>query len=67
MALLAPLGERSDAEIPHTKVMKTPTKPTIILIVASALAVLFVTACGTVRGFGRDVEKTGENIERSAR
>lgn len=47
--------------------MKIPLKRTTILILASALAVLFSAACGTVRGFGRDVETVGENIEDSAR
>ncbi len=27
---------------------------------------LFLTACETMEGFGRDVEKTGEKIEESA-
>lgn len=27
---------------------------------------LFLTACETMEGFGRDVEKTGEKIEDSA-
>lgn len=47
--------------------MKTSLKRTVILILASALAVVFSTSCGTVRGFGRDVETVGENIEHSAR
>lgn len=47
--------------------MKTPTKRITLLILASALAVAFSTSCGTVRGFGQDVENVGENIEESAR
>jgi predicted small secreted protein len=47
--------------------MKTSLKRTIILLIASALAVVFSAGCGTVRGFGRDVENVGENIEESAR
>ena len=47
--------------------MKTSLKYTAILILASALAVVFSSGCGTVRGFGRDVETVGENIEQSAR
>lgn len=47
--------------------MKIPRKHTIILILGSALIVLSGAACSTVRGFGRDVESTGENIERSIR
>lgn len=47
-------------------IMKTQTKHIIILITASALAVLFGTSCGTVRGLGRDVGKVGHGIEHSA-
>ncbi|HSP43048.1 MAG TPA: entericidin A/B family lipoprotein [Luteolibacter sp.] len=47
--------------------MKTSLTRTIILILASALAVVFSAGCGTVRGFGSDVETVGENIEESAR
>lgn len=45
--------------------MKTSLKRTVILILASALAVAFSTGCGTVRGFGRDVGTVGDNIEKS--
>lgn len=47
--------------------MKPSLKRTIVLILASVLAVVFSAGCGTVRGFGRDVETVGENIEESAR
>lgn len=47
--------------------MKTPIKRTVILILASALMVAFTSACGTVRGFGHDVENVGGNIEKAAR
>lgn len=47
--------------------MRTPSKRTFILILVSTLTVLFGAACSTVRGFGRDVETAGENIEKSAR
>ena len=47
--------------------MKIFSNRTAILILASILMVAFSAACGTVRGFGRDVETVGENIERSAR
>lgn len=46
--------------------MKTSQKRTIILILASALLVAFSTSCGTVRGFGRDVESVGDGIEHAA-
>ena len=47
--------------------MKTSLKRTVMLILASALAVAFSAGCGTVRGFGRDVETVGENIEDASR
>jgi predicted small secreted protein len=53
-------------EISPTKFMKTSPKSIIILMIASALFALFGVSCGTVQGFGKDVEKAGENIEKSA-
>jgi predicted small secreted protein len=47
--------------------MKTPIKRLAILLLASALVALFGASCATTRGFGRDVETVGENIEKSAR
>jgi predicted small secreted protein len=47
--------------------VKTPLKLTAFLLIASTLAVAFTSGCGTVRGFGRDVETVGGNIEESAR
>lgn len=52
---------------PHVKTMKASLKNTAILIAASILTVVFITSCGTVRGFGRDVEHVGDSIEDSAR
>jgi predicted small secreted protein len=46
--------------------MKTPIKRALILILASALMAAFSASCATTRGFGRDVETLGENIEKSA-
>ena len=54
-------------ETPQIKAMKTSLKRTVILILASAIAVAFSTSCGTVRGFGSDVETVGESIEHAAR
>jgi len=54
-------------EIPKIKFMKTSSKRTVILILASALTMAFATSCGTVRGVGRDVESVGDGIERAAR
>lgn len=36
------------------------------LTLAALAALLLATACETVEGFGRDLEKGGENIEESA-
>lgn len=47
--------------------MKTSTKRILALILSSAFFALFGAGCGTVRGFGKDVEKTGEHIEDSTR
>lgn len=47
--------------------MKTPLTRNAILIAASVLTAIILAGCGTVRGFGSDVENVGENIEDSAR
>jgi predicted small secreted protein len=47
--------------------MKTKTSRILILLLASAMLALFSAGCGTVRGFGRDVEHVGDHIERAAR
>jgi predicted small secreted protein len=47
--------------------VKTPSKQTILLILASALLATFGAGCATMRGFGRDVETVGGNIEETAR
>ena len=47
--------------------MKTSIKRTVILAIASALAVAFSAGCGTIRGFGKDVGTVGEGIEKSTR
>lgn len=36
------------------------------LSLAALAALLLVTACETVEGFGKDMEKGGENIEQNA-
>lgn len=46
--------------------MKTSIKRTTLLIIASALALVFNTSCGTAHGFGHDVENVGENIQETA-
>lgn len=37
------------------------------MTMAALAALLLATACETVEGFGRDVEKGGDNIEESAK
>lgn len=36
------------------------------IIVATLMLLPLVTACNTMEGFGQDVQKGGENIEKSA-
>ncbi len=43
--------------------MKTSRKNLILLILASALFAAIGTSCGTVHGFGNDVENTGDHIK----
>ncbi len=46
--------------------IKTDQRP-ILLIISVLVLVSVGTGCNTVRGLGRDVEKTGEHIESGAR
>ncbi len=39
------------------------SKRIAILLLASTLLALFSTGCNTARGFGKDVERTGEKIQ----
>jgi predicted small secreted protein len=45
--------------------VKTPFKLTVVLLLASALAAILTSGCGTIRGFGNDVETVGNGIEKS--
>ena len=40
---------------------------TSMTALAALAALMLVSACETVEGFGRDLEKGGDNIEESAR
>jgi predicted small secreted protein len=44
--------------------MKTNTKR-FLLILASALPAIVGTSCGTVSGFGHDVEEVGDRIQKA--
>jgi predicted small secreted protein len=46
--------------------MKTSQKNLILLILTSVLFAVVGTSCRTVQGFGRDVEHTGDHIEKAA-
>lgn len=37
-----------------------------VLVIAAALGSIAITGCNTMHGLGRDVERTGEKIERAA-
>ncbi len=47
--------------------MKAQHTRLVLLLLASALCTLGVSSCNTFRGFGRDVERTGQHIERATR
>jgi predicted small secreted protein len=46
--------------------MKSIHQPTLIVLGLSFLALLAFNGCNTARGFGQDVQKTGEKIENKA-
>jgi predicted small secreted protein len=43
--------------------MKTSLKNFTILVLLSGFIAVASTGCQTTKGFGRDVEKVGENIQ----
>jgi entericidin A len=45
---------------------KTPMKKLILTLAALASIAVFTTACNTIEGAGKDVERAGEKIENSA-
>jgi len=45
--------------------MKQSTLSITFLVLASALWATVIIGCNTVRGVGKDVEKTGDHIQRS--
>lgn len=46
--------------------MKTSPKSLVILILTSIIFAVIGTSCRTVRGFGSDVEHTGDHIQEAA-
>jgi predicted small secreted protein len=51
----------------ETNPMKTNLIKIILLLLTAAFGLLATSGCNTVRGVGRDVERTGQNIERAVR
>lgn len=43
--------------------MNTPIKRIVLLFFAASLLVIVGAGCNTARGFGKDVERTGEKIQ----
>ena len=41
-------------------------KRSILLLLIALLATTSLTACNTVKGFGQDLQKVGENMEEKA-
>ena len=46
--------------------MNTSSKRLVLLVLLSGFFATIGTSCNTTRGFGRDVQKTGRQIERAA-
>jgi predicted small secreted protein len=46
--------------------MKTSPKRIAILILFSSLLAIFASSCGTMHGFGKDVHRAGDGIQRAA-
>lgn len=56
------LTQPVEIEIPITH-MKTSTKRIVALLCIGSLLTIAGMGCNTARGFGKDVEKTGEKIQ----
>ncbi len=52
----------------HCRTTKTPTTRVFAIVVGIAVVILAgaTTSCNTTRGFGQDVERTGDRIEHAA-
>jgi predicted small secreted protein len=46
--------------------MNLKTKSVAVLLLGAALFSCIVTGCNTTKGFGQDVEKLGDKIEKKA-
>jgi len=47
--------------------MKKTPHHFILLLLVTALWSILGTSCNTIRGVGRDIERTGQHIERATR
>ena len=47
--------------------MTLRSRPILVVLGLSVVALFVLSGCNTARGFGRDVESAGEHIERAAR
>jgi predicted small secreted protein len=47
--------------------MKSITRRLLPFLLTAAALAFFATSCNTIRGAGRDVEATGNNIQRATR
>ena len=59
-----PRGLSLRGSIRRMRVMRTTPKKLLILMAVACMAML--TACNTVKGFGKDVKKVGEQMEEKA-
>jgi predicted small secreted protein len=55
----------SESKICHRPRISTIRKD-VVLALAAILMVLLTNSCSTARGFGQDVEKTGDKIQEAA-
>jgi len=47
--------------------MKTTTRRLLPFLLTAAALAFLATSCNTIRGAGRDVETTGNNIQKATR
>ncbi len=47
--------------------MKTTIKTLVPFLITAAALAFLATSCNTIRGAGRDVEQTGNNIQQATR
>jgi len=57
---------RAEAKLAANQSPEVSVKKSILLLLSATLAMALVTGCNTVKGFGKDVKKVGEQIDEKA-